>query len=283
MEMYDKRIGWMYKLIDTLFSIVRILCHTSFKKTLKIQKEHDHCLIMGNGPSLLDTLKEYQDKLDSYDLLAVNFMALTPQYLQYMPRIYVICDPAFWYKAGDEDCQNRVRAMYRIMVEKTDWPLQLYVPYQGKQIGMQLAGNFNIHVHFYNKTKFEGWEWLEYKIYNKQWGMVRAQNVLNAALMLSVYSEYKIITLMGADNNWLSQVWIDEENNVRSSDTHFYPEGHKKDVRNHSMKLHQFLLSQYFCFKSYADISQYASGRNVKIFNANPHSFIDAFEKKATE
>lgn len=278
--MYDKRIEWLYKLIDTLFSFVRIVCSTSFRKTLKIRKGHNQCIIMGNGPSLLKTLKENEDKLDRYDLLAVNFMALTPEYLYYKPHVYVICDSAFWYKAGDEDCQNRVRLMYRMMVEKTDWPLELYIPYEAKCIKRQFVENSNIHIHFYNKTKFDGYNWLRYKVFNLQWGMVRTQNVLNAALMLTIYSEYEQIFLMGAETNNLKDIWVDEQNQVRLYDTHYYA---KADA-NHDLVLSVHMPEQcaafYHTFKSYWDIERYAENRKVKIFNLTPGSFIDAFEKR---
>ena len=164
------------------------------------------------------------------------------------------------------------------MLEKTNWPMQLYLPYQSKDIVTKiLASNRNISIHYFNKTKFEGFQWLKYKIYNNQWGMVRPQNILNVALMLTIYSGYQRIYLSGADNDWLRRLWVDEKNCLRSEDTHFY--SNKEDKCDNSQKLHDVLASLYIVFKNYVDIEEYAKKKGVKIYNMNPLSFIDAFEK----
>lgn len=282
--MNDKRLQFVYDFIDTILSIIRLLIFSRFKRTIKIACKHEGCIILGNGPSLVQTMNECREKWDDYDLVAVNHMAQSEQYVEYKPSIYILCDPAFWFAfvKGFEFHKERVEKTYQAMLEKTDWPMQLYIPYQAKGvINKQLASNKNISIYYFNKTKFEGFSWLKYIIYNKQWGMVRPQNVLNAALMLMIYSGYKTIYLVGANNDWLRRIWIDEHNNFRNSDIHFYPEEKKEtEVCTSSVKLHQILLSQYFCFKNYVDIEEYAQQRQVKILNACLESFIDAFEKK---
>ncbi len=76
--------------------------YSCFKKTDMFIKNHNKCIIMGNGPSLIETLEKSHNNLSEYDLIAVNHMALTPQYEQYQPSIYVLCDPAFWFAKGYE-------------------------------------------------------------------------------------------------------------------------------------------------------------------------------------
>jgi hypothetical protein len=106
--------------------------------------------------------------------------------------------------------------------------------------------------------------------------MFRAENVVIAALLLAIYSDYKQIYLMGVDADWMKNVWIDEQNRIRSIDTHFYGE----NDRTSSVKMHNVYLSLYFACKSYADIEEYSKHCGIKVYNMNPLSFVNVFEKK---
>jgi hypothetical protein len=113
-------------------------------------------------------------------------------------------------------------------------------------------------------------------ILKRQWGMFRTENVIIAALLLAMYSDYKHIYLMGIDSDWMKNVWVDEQNRIRSIEEHFYGQ----NDRISSVKMHEAYLSLYCLFKSYADIETYSRHCEIKIYNMNPLSFIDVFEKK---
>jgi hypothetical protein len=72
--MYDKKLKWIYDIIDTLLSVFRVLALSKFNKTKQIERCNKNCIIMGNGPSLSNLIKENKDVIDNYDLIAVNFM-----------------------------------------------------------------------------------------------------------------------------------------------------------------------------------------------------------------
>ena len=282
--MNDKFIRLIYVFLDTCFSIIRIALNTSFKKTIPFLSKSKICLIMGNGPSLIKSMEDNMQKISELDLVAVNYMALSPEYIKYKPNIYVLCDPAYWYDTPSEDVKIRVRNLYAHISEKTHWKLQLYIPYQARknaEISITLSNNPNIRLCYYNKTKFEGYKFLCYRIYNKQWGMSRAQNVIVASLMLSIYSGYKEIYLAGADSDYIKNFWVDEDNNLRHDDRHFYKDAEKNVKRVLPEKIHEEMLSNYYMFKSYIDIEAYSVYRKIKIYNTGLSSFIDAFEKKS--
>jgi len=241
---------------------------------------------MGNGPSLTTSLANCESVLKSYDLVAVNFMGLSSEYLLYKPGVYILCDPAFWFKAGDDEIRAKVKRLFETIANKTDWDLQMYFPYQAaksKEVREIRSLNNNIKLHFYNKTKFEGYVFLNRWVYKKQWGMPRAQNVLIAALMLAIFSNYKEIYLLGAENNFFKDLWVDEKNNLRYNFYHFYKEKTTETdsvIINKGYKLYHQLASFYFAFKSYVDVEMYAKKRGVKIYNSTPDSYIDAFDRK---
>jgi len=238
---------------------------------------------MGNGPSLIKAVEDNKSKIPEWDMVAVNFMALSPEYIEYKPNIYILCDPAFWFDVTSDEIKIKVRNFYAQITEKTRWELQLYLPSQAlkkNEIKETLSQNPNIRLRYYNKTKFEGFHFLSYPIYNKQWGMPRAQNVIVAALMLTVYSGYQEIYIAGADSDYMKTIWVDEENNVLHNDYHYYKDSNEQTEIILPEKTHEVCISLYYMFKSYIDIEKYAVYRKTKIYNTGLYSFIDAFEKK---
>jgi hypothetical protein len=277
--MQDKRVEFLHNILDFILSLFRLVAVTRFRTTHKIDKKSENCIVMGNGPSLNNLLKDNEDVLDNYDLIAVNFMGLYPEYIKYKPRIYVLCDPAFWFAPDiPETTREQVREFYRYMVEHVSWEIQIYIPYMAQnvtEVDEMLSRNTNIRLFYYNKTKIEGFKWFQYMILKRQWGMFRAESVIVAALLLAIYSEYKQIYLMGVDSDWMKNLWVDEQNRLRLRDTHFY------DVNNCviSVKMHEECLALYYAFKSYININEYSKRCGITIYNTSVMSFIDAFEK----
>jgi hypothetical protein len=278
--MYDKRVKFLHDILDFLISLVRLIGTTHFRATHKIDRKSEKCIVMGNGPSLLDSLEKNQENLFMIDLIGVNFMAITPEYEKYKPSIYVVCDPFFWSENISEEIMAKMKYFYSQLIKKTQWEIQLYMPHQAKnkKIESLLSQNTNINIYYYNKTKIECHKWLKHYLYSRQWGMPRAENVLVAAIMLAIYSDYKEIYIAGADSDYIRNFWIDEKNRLRIYDMHYY-EGDNKDVII-PYRIDEICISSYYMFKSYLDINQYAVYRNIKIYNTGLYSFIDAFEKK---
>jgi hypothetical protein len=245
-------------------------------------REHDKCIVLGNGPSLIGTMENNLDCLKNYDLIAVNFFATSPEYVKYRPNKYVLCDPAFWSDSLSEELSPKVSQFYMTIAKVTEWPLELYLPYQAKKcdaIKEIFVNNTLVAIKYYNKTKFEGWG--QNNVYQKQWGMPRAQNVLVAALMLAIYSGYGSIFLVGADNDWMHNLWVDEKNNLRLNDIHFYDNNEAiKNALFLTGRMTDQLCSYYFTFNSYQIVNSFALISNSRIINTSPRSFIDIFPKK---
>jgi len=239
-------------------------------------------VIMGNGPSLNQLLEDSRENLGKYDLVAVNFMGLSSEFLITKPNVYVLCDPAFWFLPIDTDNEGtnkKVTNLYQRFADLVDWDMQLYLPYQAekvKLIGQLLSKNPHIQLSYFNKTKVEGFEYFQYFAVRKQLGMFRVQNVVVAALLLAIFSEYKEIYLMGVESDWMRNFWVDEQNRLRISDTHFYG----KQDKILPINMRQECASLYYAFDSYTKIAAYATKMKSKIYNLNLFSMIDVFEKK---
>lgn len=281
----NQSVRFIYDIVDTLLSIIRtILLSRLFKRSQKIEKEHVQCVLMGNGPSLSYSLPSTRNELDNYDLIAVNNMGLSLEYVKFKPKVYVLCDPAYWYENVTEDLKKEIDTVYQAIIDYTDWELQLFLPYQAKgnkEIYKFIGRNKNIKLCFYNKTKFEGFTKIKHFVYSVQWGMPRAQNVLVASMMLSIYSGYREIFLIGVENNWLKSLYVNENNRVVDRFTHFYDPDKDGQINKwgDGVMLHDVLLMLHYMFKSYVAIENYALMKGVKIYNCTHDSYIDAFER----
>lgn len=283
--MYPKQLQWFYNSIDAFFSLFRLLWISRFTKTKKINKKHSHCIVLGNGPSLNNAIKSLNDISETHDLIAINFMGTTDIFAELKPETYVLCDPAFWFDVKQEKQKEKVLDFYQHLTSQVTWEMQLYLPWQAckeKEINQILKKNNNITICYYNKTKVEGFRFLKKFAYRKQLGMPRAQNVLVAALMLAIYSGYSEIYLIGSENDWLKNLWVDEKNKLRLNDFHFYDkEDAAKNARTMEFDLATMLSFLYFMFKGYHEIEQYSKTTKSTVFNATPESFIDAFKRKS--
>ncbi len=267
---------------QTLLSVGKIVLQSRGCGVIPQAPRERELVILGNGPSLNDTIVQHSDFLSERDLLAVNFAANAPVFRDLKPRYYVLTDPHF-FVAFD---QPNVAKLWDVFANEVDWPLALFIPTKVKLHGEwfdKLIKNANVEIIFYNMTPVEGFKWFENMAYGKGWGMPRPRNVLIPSIMLGIDMRYGTIYIAGADHSWTKTLSVDDDNNVVSIQPHFYKEEEKEQqrVRVDYMRypLHQILYSFYVAFKSYYTISRYAQHRGIKILNITPGSFIDAFPR----
>ena len=94
---------------------------------------------------------------------------------------------------------------------------------------------------------------------------------------------FKEIVLIGADHNWSKTLWVTDRNCVVSVQPHFYKDDDKELRRAEeifkNVRLHEVYENYAIAFKSYFYVKAYAECCGVKILNATPGSFIDAFPR----
>lgn len=254
-----------------------------------ITRNRENLIVIGNGPSLLDSLNELN--LGDKECVAVNHFCETDYFVAVKPKYYLIADPAYW---GDIDdyadwLKTKILRFIDFFVNKTTWDINLIVPSvaMGSEFLNRIKENRFIHVFFYNTTNVVSPTSLQekYEAWDKNLISPPAQTCLNTCVWLGIFLRYKKIYLIGADTTWIELLHVDQETNeVYTIDSHFY--GKKKvplyaDVEGKiPQKLHDELncisgaLSQYWELKKYADYA------GVKVYNASKYSLIDAYERK---
>lgn len=241
-------------------------------------KEGDTLVILGNGPSLNDTIAEHGEVLARYPLLAVNFAANAPQFRQLKPRYYLLADPHFFNRPDDANVGRLLAAL-----DSIDWPMTLFVPASVAEKSLPFT-NPLLAVRRFNAVGAEGYGWLTRWLFDRRLAMPRPRNVLIPSIMVGVWLGFKNIYITGADHSWLRTISVNDNNEVVSVQPHFYKEDDREKERVVSeykgYRLHQIIYSFYVAFRAYFDIAAYASRRQVNIYNATPGSFIDAFPRR---
>jgi hypothetical protein len=267
---------------QTALSVAKIILQSRPCDTPPQAKSDEELVILGNGPSLNDTMANNKEFLLARHLLAVNFAANTPIFTELKPKFYMLTDPVFFNRMKLDNVQQ----LWRNFAETVDWEMTLFIPTKAKKKGdwfNSVIKNKNITICTYNMTPVEGVQWFENMSYNHHWGMPRPRNVLIPSIMQGIAMRYKTIYLAGADHSWLKTLSVDDDNRVVSIQPHFYKEAQseeeriKKDYMN--IPLHQVLESMYIAFRTYHVIRRYADYRGVKILNITPNSFVDAFAR----
>jgi hypothetical protein len=283
-----ERIALFFKhLSDFLLSLVRISLLSKPGGGLQQVDNRKPLLILGNGPSLTDSLKCVGPDIEKYELMAVNFFADTALYQQLKPRFYVLAAPEFWLNdVNDSWIENRNR-LFSNLTRFTSWPLFVFIPFASRKYLLSnniFTTNPNIKIVYFNTTPIEGWSWFTNTCFSLKLGMPRPHNVLIPSIWLALNTGFREIFLIGADHSWLPQISVDEYNNVLINQQHFYDSTHSKPetmkkLGRGTRKLHEVLRKFMLSFEGYFILKNFADYKKASILNATPASFIDAFER----
>lgn len=277
-EKIQRGIGKVSSTIGSLLKVA-LMSRTPSKRNHK--KPERPLVIMGNGPSLRQTIDEQGDWLSSCDLMAVNFAANTPDFFNLRPSLYILADAHFF--SGRTTDPNVSRLWERLAT--VDWDMTLWVAAPMAKLAETLTSDKpQITVKHFNLTPLEGSERVCAWLMDSGLGMPRPRNVMIPAIMSGIREGYRTIYLCGADHTWTKTLSVDNENFVVSVQPHFYEDNSKEQERVRAtytgLRLHDVLGSMTIAFRSYWEIRKYAERCGVTIINATPGSMIDAFPRQ---
>lgn len=257
----------------------------------QIERHSEKMVILGNGPSLNESIEKYKEKILSFDRMVVNFFANTDYYEEITPNFYLFADSAYFNVP--KHLANSVNTLVDNIVNKTKWPMRVVVPTsaKGSMFMERLLTNKCITVDYYfdgrqdigKMNKFEAWD--------KNLIVPPSQTVLNVAIFLSLFWRYKESYLIGADSSFLEDLRIDQETNeILSLDSHFYNNEEiyvdkqlfdtAKIRRMTGWTLHEIIYAYGRMFEYYNELRQYADYKGLKVYNASEYSWINVFERK---
>ncbi len=265
---------------QTLKSIVKICLQSRPTAFKSMQTTERRLIILGNGPSLRQTMADYGDRLPGCTLMAVNFAANTEEFLKLRPRYYVLADPHFMSATSEVNVSKLIDN-----INRTDWPMTVFVDRRFIKTARNVfRQSETLRIEGFNAVGAEGFGAFERFVYGRSIAMPRPRNVLIAAIMIGISLGFKEIFLTGADHSWMRTITVTDENNVISALDHYYKDNEKERIRTEtayrSIPLHDIVFSLYTAFRSYHRIEAFARCRGIDIYNSTPGSYIDAFRRK---
>lgn len=264
---------------DSILTLGKVALRSRPASGSRRREKGGRLIVMGNGPSLRQTIEENLETLRQTDTTAVNFAANTPEFFTIRPRHYVLADPHF-FRPGNVKSDPNVSLLWE-NVAKVSWPMTLHVPV-GVDTGV-IAANSYLQIQRFNMTPGEGYDALCHPLFRRALAMPRPRNVLIPALMEGIRDGYASIQVVGADHTWPHSLYVDDQNRVVSVQPHFYEENKKeldRIAREYAgRRLHEVLGSMVVAFTGYHHIRRYAEKMGVEIINCTPGSLIDAFRR----
>ncbi len=246
------------------------------------------CSVLGNGPSLTESLVTQLDFICQTEIVCVNNFAHADVFIALKPANYVISDPNYFLFTDQTTDRPDIRQTLTALLTVVDWPMTLYVPHFAKQsfVTNQIeTKNPQITVVYFNYTVVTGFPWLTHRLIRAGLGMIQAQTVIVSAMTLMVNRGFEKIYLFGADTSWHEQIRLNENNQLVLKQLHFYER--PQDVthqpvysdakRQRTFSMAAQFLSLHKVFRGYEVLRDYADFRGTKILNASAKSYIDAF------
>lgn len=267
----------MSAIAQSLKSIAKTILLSRHTRGLRA-KRGGSLIIMGNGPSLRDTIDRHGELLQRSATMAVNFAALAPDFFEIKPQSYVLMDPHFFEGENTGNLE-----LLRKAFKEVRWPMTLFVPASRRKLAQRVYGNEYVKIATFNAVGAEGHTALTHALYGMRLGMPRPRNVLIPSIMIGIWQGYSRIIITGADHSWMQTLSVTDENEVVSIQPHFYADSAtelqriRHDYRGR--KLHDIVESFAVAFRAYHQIRAFADKKGVEILNATPGSFIDAFER----
>ena len=264
------------KLKDTLLTLGKVAIKSRPLGKRRKSPCRESLIIMGNGPSLRQTLDTKMETLKSSDTMAVNFAAITDEFFTVRPAHYLLADPHFFSPEGSD---TNVDKLWESL-NHVEWPMTLHIP-TGRRVPTLSP---NITIKLFNMTPGAGWSSIVYPLFRSGMAMPRPRNVMIPAIMQGIREGYRKIYLVGADHTWPHSLYVDDDNRVVTVQPHFYKENRKELDRIAAVyagvRLHEVLGSMTVAFRSYHDVKHFAEHEGVEVYNSTPDSLIDAFPRR---
>lgn len=273
-------------LSDTVSSIIAFLSvlffssNRSARKFLKMRVSNKDGIVLGNGPSLKDTITHIRGISEGKDFFCVNTFYRMDEFWEFKPKYYIWIDPLLF------DTTEKAKIIQEEALgvfQKVDWDMSLIIPYfhRNSSITKEIAKT-KVKIVYVNTTPVnKGGKRLRHLLYDKQLAMPKTQTVLNSALYLTVLLRYNKVYLFGADHSWLKDLYVDDENYVCFGQRHAYDKDGKTTVTRKKLHTMASLLRDFSnMFESHMLIQEYATAKGVSIVNCTKGSFIDAYPRE---
>lgn len=262
---------------------------TEYHPLPKVKRDGKRLIIIGNGPSLNQTMELYEKEILGTETMMVNFSARTPLYEHIRPKYYLMMDPNWLVMEGVLYESNKKCVID--IIEKTSWPMYIIMPSSFRDWWAieEFRKNKNLTILFDESEWRKYPETVLFPAFAENRISPPTCTVLTYGIYLSLYWDYEETYLVGADTTFTHMAYVGQHNNVLYSiDTHYYD---NKDVYEENvdpekhgipfgMSMEQYLSMCHSIFYEYGLMARYAKWKGLKVYNASEYSMIDCLERK---
>ena len=237
-------------------------------------------IILANGPSLKDDFPNVYSLVEETgsSVAVVNHFALSPHFKKLKPQYYLIADRVFFWERTDE----KNSAIYKVLNNDVDWPMQFIIPIQEKRFVENKITNPNITIVPLCILLYSGPNRYKYWVYKKGISVPSFVNISVMALYYALNMGAKEIYLYGVDHTFLREITVDDQNRLCSFDKHFY--GNEMRIippKNDGtiLRMKDFVYDKYLTFVEHDNIRGYADYLGAEIINCTRCSCIDSYTR----
>lgn len=287
-----KIIFFSRKMIETIFSLLKVLKHRSFLRRSYLPKiNNNKIFILGNGPSLSDNLKDNIDLLKNNNTFCVNDFCLSEYFAIIKPQYYIFLDPAYFIRDNTVELYIQLQeSIIEKLSKNVSWNIKIFIPNKTdmkQQWNYMQKNNSNLSIIYFNNNSAHGFDFVCHYLFEKNFAMPEAQNVIIGAIYLSINMGYKNIYLLGVDHSWTEELRVNSKNQLYIMDKHFNSCKEKLFYKSISSEeiwmMHEILKIWSYTFQSYHVLEFYSKKKNSFIYNLVKNSYIDAFQKIGIE
>lgn len=243
---------------------------TKERLVLQPAKKKELSLVL-NGPSAKRTVK-YLDP-EKTDVMMVNLAPLTPLYKELKPKYLCICDSCY---------TKKMKRNFSLKNEllKMNEDITIFLPHYLKDQNIFSKTNLKIkYVFSPTGLTFAGYDVISYKLMEKNLMVPEYNNICIMAIYVAIQLGYKKIYLYGADENFVKEMTVDDNNRIMRRDDHYYGKGVMCESAEHGYDMEIMMYMMYRIFNGLKKLKKYADKENVSIINMSDDSWIDCFKR----
>ena len=279
----------MKKIIKNTFDFCNFLTllikYKSFKNNLN-KTYTGKAVVLANGPSLKEIIPtlDKETRFLNVDYIVLNYFANQNVFFSIKPIHYCLSDPMFFINSNRT---KEAKELYKILNEKVDWEMNLYIPKGRYKDFEKFSGlnNAKINVIQLNTIPYMGYEKFRHFFYRKGLAMPVIGTVANMAIFTGINLGYNSLDLYGVDHTFFDSLTVNSNNEACNRMKHFYNESEpelipiRKVVGGKVFKVSEYIRSINLMFQSHDLLSIYAKRRSVKIKNLTKGSLIDSYDR----
>jgi len=245
--------------------------------------------VLGNGPSLkkdLEWIRSNRGQLTGEYFIGVNFFALSEEYIETKPFIYVLADPLFWRNDLVDKLDEKRDRLIDIL-KTTFWEMNIFLPEQARNSKLieKVKTNQNINVYLLPNNYAPLLNESLYEILVRKRIMTPLYgNVLLVSLWIAYIIGIKEIRIYGANFDFYKSYRVDQKTNEVFVETlHFYENKPTREENKYTGQKNKMLhvrlrQASSALFNAYI-LSKVFKKSGRKVINLSSNSVIDSFER----